>query len=225
VDPAWRPFGGARQGLNKNLENNPMQSRPVRIIRASDGKITPWKNGGGSTTEIAISPAGASLETFDWRVSTARVASDGPFSDFPGIDRTLTVVKGDGLVLTIGASAPVTLSSGADPVSFPGDTPTSACLTAGEIVDVNVMTRRGRFDHRLLRIDKPTSCDFGDDDIAIVLSLDGMTTVTIERDDITLDRGDAVLVCRTTMTDFRILPATNRCCLVWLRERRTSVPT
>ena len=34
----------------------------------------------------------------------ARVASDGPFSEFPGIDRTLAVVKGSGLVLTIGDS-------------------------------------------------------------------------------------------------------------------------
>jgi hypothetical protein len=24
---AWAPHGGARKGLNKNLENNPMQSR------------------------------------------------------------------------------------------------------------------------------------------------------------------------------------------------------
>jgi uncharacterized protein len=217
--------GVARQGLNKNIENNPMQSRTVQIIRARDGKITPWKNGGGSTTEIAIGPAGARLETFDWRVSMARVASDGPFSDFPGIDRTLAVVKGDGLVLTIGDDAPVTLSSDADPVSFPGDTPTSARLTAGEITDLNVMTRRGHFRHRLLRIEKPTSCDFGDDDIAIVLSLDGTTTVTFEQDDITLDHGDGALFARTTMTDFRILPATNRCYLVWLRDQRTSVPT
>ena len=94
----------------------------MRIIRAGDCKTTPWKNGGGSTTEIAIGPAGASLEAFDWRVSMARVASDGPFSDFAGVDRTLAVVKGNGLVLTTGENAPVTLSSGADPVSFPGDT-------------------------------------------------------------------------------------------------------
>jgi environmental stress-induced protein Ves len=196
----------------------------VRIIRASDCKRTPWKNGGGSTTDIAVGPAGASLEAFDWRVSMARVASDGPFSDFAGIDRTLAVVKGNGLVLTIGEGAPVTLSNGAEPVSFPGDTPTSARLTAGEITDLNVMTRRGRFHHRLLRIDKSTSCDFGDDDIAIVLSLDGTTTVTAGRDSATLDHGDAALVNRTTATGFRILPATNHCYLARLREQRTSGP-
>jgi uncharacterized protein len=194
----------------------------VRIIRARDCKTTPWKNGGGSTTEIAIGPTGASLETFDWRVSMARVASDGPFSDFAGIDRTLAVVRGHGLVLRIGKAAPVTLSTETKPVGFSGDTPTSAHLTAGEITDLNVMTRRGRFHHRLQRVDKSTSCDFGDDSIAIVLSLDGTTSVTVDRDSATLDHGDAVLVSRAVNTGFQILPAAKSCYLVWLREQRAS---
>ncbi|SHL39401.1 hypothetical protein SAMN05444159_5784 [Bradyrhizobium lablabi] len=193
----------------------------MRIIRAGDCKTTPWKNGGGSTTEIAIGPTGASLEAFDWRVSMARVASDGPFSDFIGIDRTLAVVKGNGLVLITGKDAPVMLSSGSDPVSFPGDTPTSARLTAGEITDLNVMTRRGRFRHRLVRIDKSTPCEFGDNDIAVVLSLDGATTINFGQDSTTLDHGDAAVLSRTT-TGFRILPATKHCYLVWLREQRAS---
>ena len=49
----------------------------------------PWKNGGGETAEIAVSPPGAALDDFDWRLSMARVETDGPFSAFPGIDRTL----------------------------------------------------------------------------------------------------------------------------------------
>jgi len=194
----------------------------VRIIRASNCKTTPWKNGGGSTTEIAIGPSGASLEAFDWRVSMARVASDGPFSDFAGIDRTLAIVQGNGLVLTIGDQAPVTLSSGTDPVHFPGDTPTSARPTEGDITDLNVMTRRGRFSHRLLRIARSTSFEFGNDDIAIVLSLDGLTKVTFGRDGATLDHGDTALVSRTAMTGFRVSPTTSRCYLVWLREQRPS---
>jgi uncharacterized protein len=193
----------------------------MRIVRASDCKTTSWKNGGGSTTEIAVGPAGSSLEAFDWRVSMARVASDGPFSDFAGIDRTLAIVKGSGLVLTIGEGAPLTLSGETDPVSFSGDTPTSARLTAGEITDLNVMTRRGRFRHRLTRIATSTSCDFGGDDIAIVLSLDGTTTVIFGQGSATLDHGDAAVLSRTTITGFRILPA-NRCYLVWLGEQRAS---
>jgi environmental stress-induced protein Ves len=195
----------------------------VRIIRARDCQTTPWKNGGGSTTQIAAGPAGSSLETFDWRISTAHVASDGPFSDFPGIDRTLAVVKGSGMVLTVGTDTPVTISRGTDPVGFPGDVPTSARLVAGEITDLNVMTRRGRFGHRLLRIANATSYDFGDgDDIAVVLSLNGATTVTSEQGTETLDHSDAAVVSRTANAEFRILPATGDCCLVLLREHRAA---
>jgi len=61
----------------------------MKILRSADHKRMPWKNGGGETVEIAISPQGAGLADFDWRVSMATVASDGPFSVFPGIDRTL----------------------------------------------------------------------------------------------------------------------------------------
>jgi uncharacterized protein len=194
----------------------------MRIIRAGDCRTTPWKNGGGSTTEIAAGPEGATLETFDWRVSMARVASDGPFSDFPGIDRTLAVIKGAGMILSIGSNASVMLSSGTEPVSFAGDTPTSARLTEGEITDLNVMTRRGRFSHRLLRITTSVSYDFAEDDIAIVLSLDGTATANCGRNSVTLAHGDAALVSRAVNTGFQILPATKSCYLVWLREQRAS---
>jgi environmental stress-induced protein Ves len=193
----------------------------VRIIRGKDCKTTPWKNGGGSTIEIAAGPAGSSFETFDWRISMAQVGCDGPFSDFPGIDRTLAVLKGSGLVLTIGTGAPVTISRGADPVSFPGDVQTSARLVAGEINDLNVMTRRGRFSHRLRRIAKPASYDFSEgDDVAVVLSLNGATTVASDRDTATLDHGDAAIVSRGMTAYFRILATTNDCYLVLLREHR-----
>jgi environmental stress-induced protein Ves len=200
------------------IEKPEMTEAAMRIVRAGDCRTTPWKNGGGSTTQIATSPAGSSLETFDWRISMAQVESDGPFSDFPGIDRTLAVVQGNGMVLTIGDSAPVMVSRETGPVRFPGDVPTSARLTNGAITDLNVMTRRGRFRHRVLCIAKPASCDFSEgDDIAVVLSLHGTATVTSERGVETLDHGDAAVVSRTATAEFRILPATSDCYLILLR--------
>ena len=74
----------------------------MRLIRSKSYRRMPWKNGGGETTEIAVSPQNASLEAFDWRVSMARVESDGPFSAFPGIDRTLAVLEGQGIELDAG---------------------------------------------------------------------------------------------------------------------------
>ncbi|TIN81446.1 MAG: HutD family protein, partial [Mesorhizobium sp.] len=71
----------------------------MRILRAAEYRSMPWKNGGGVTTEIAVSPSGAGLDDFDWRVSMARVELSGPFSQFAGIDRTLAVLEGEGIVL------------------------------------------------------------------------------------------------------------------------------
>jgi environmental stress-induced protein Ves len=113
----------------------------------------PWKNAGGETMEIAVSPAGAGLDDFDWRVSTARVASDGPFSRFPGIDRTLAVLGGEGLRLSIGGKTPVLLTSRSEPFAFAGDVDVDAALIGGEIADLNVTTRRDRFSHRVSRIE------------------------------------------------------------------------
>jgi environmental stress-induced protein Ves len=196
----------------------------VRIVRASDCKTTPWKNGGGSTTEVAVAPADASLDDFDWRISMATVASDGPFSNFPGIDRTLAVIKGNGLILTIGGAVPVpvTLADASAPVSFPGDTPTSARLTAGAITDLNVMTRRGRFRHHLLRVSTSMSYDFSDNDIAVVLSLDGATGIIAGENSATLEPGEAALIHRATATDLRIVPATSNCYLIWLKAEQPS---
>jgi hypothetical protein len=50
---------------------------------------TSWKNSGGATWEVACSPGSDGLDRFDWRVSTARIERDGPFSMFPGIDRLI----------------------------------------------------------------------------------------------------------------------------------------
>ena len=121
----------------------------LRVIRAADCRAMPWKNGGGETTEIAVFPPDAGLDEFEWRVSRARIASDGPFSVFAGVDRTLTVLDGAGLRLVIGAGAPVDLTPSSAPLSFEADVPTRAGLLGGAVTDLNVMTRRGSLRHRV----------------------------------------------------------------------------
>lgn len=111
----------------------------------------PWKNGGGSTTEIAIAPPGASLDKFDWRISLATIAASGPFSAFPGVDRTLALVDGPGVMLEIGDEGRFVLSEDDPIVEFAGESVVSATLTGGVTTDFNVMTRRARCHHRLGR--------------------------------------------------------------------------
>jgi environmental stress-induced protein Ves len=124
----------------------------MRILRAADYRVMPWKNGGGTTTEVAVSPEGAGLDAFDWRVSMARVEQDGPFSSFPGIDRTLSILEGEGIILHVADRIPFGLTKASEPLPFPADVPTRANLIAGPITDLNVMTRRGRVPHSVVRL-------------------------------------------------------------------------
>ncbi len=124
----------------------------MRLIRSGDYRRMPWKNGGGETVEIEISPPGASLEAFDWRISMAHVASSGPFSRFPGIDRTLAVVSGAGIRLSVAGRGTVSLDCDAPPFAFSGDDPAAAELIDGAIDDLNAMTRRASHRHRLSRV-------------------------------------------------------------------------
>ncbi|MER8921093.1 HutD family protein [Mesorhizobium sp. M0802] len=124
----------------------------MRIVRAADYRVMPWKNGGGTTTEIAVSPDGAGLDDFDWRVSMARVEGSGPFSGFAGVDRTFAVLEGEGIVLDIAGRPPAEVTAASAPLSFPADVPTTAALISGPITDLNVMTRRARATHTVERL-------------------------------------------------------------------------
>jgi environmental stress-induced protein Ves len=124
----------------------------MKVCRADSYTVMPWKNGGGSTTEIAVSPAGASLDAFDWRVSMARIEGDGPFSSFPGIDRTLTLLDGPRVELRIDGRAPQVLTPSAPILRFAGEDRVEAVVPDGPITDFNVMTRRARCRHRFEQV-------------------------------------------------------------------------
>lgn len=126
----------------------------MRILRADTHRAMRWKNGGGVTYEVASFPApDEALDGFDWRVSMALVETDGPFSLFPGIDRSLAIVDGNGLRLTVGDAPEVEIVAGSEPHFFAADVPTASRLIAGPVTDLNVMTRRGAWRHRLTRVD------------------------------------------------------------------------
>jgi uncharacterized protein len=127
----------------------------MQILRAENYRRMPWKNGGGETVEIAVFPPEAPLDAFDWRISMATVACDGPFSTFEGVDRTLTILSGAGMILTVNDQPEVTLTRTSEPLSFPADVATSAVLVDGTVIDLNVMTRRKRTRHTVHRLSLP----------------------------------------------------------------------
>jgi environmental stress-induced protein Ves len=121
----------------------------ARIIDSRTAKQLPWKNGQGVTLELAIAPPGAGLHDFDWRISSAKVANAGAFSLFPGIDRSLGLLSGEGLRLELPEHVTLRLDRHNPIQSFPGELAIQAELLGGAVCDFNLMTRRGRWQQRL----------------------------------------------------------------------------
>ncbi|MEI8614003.1 HutD family protein [Shewanella sp. PP-He15 brown] len=139
----------------------------AQLIRYQDCPSTPWKNSGGSTKQLLISPINAELTEFDYRISIASISSNGPFSSFIGIDRQLVILEGDGVELSInshegtkqinGLGAGEKISGNTDtteykrltptdsPFCFAGETSITSQLLGSNVIDFNVMTKRGAF--------------------------------------------------------------------------------
>ncbi|MDI7861981.1 HutD family protein [Rhizobiaceae bacterium n13] len=166
----------------------------IRLIKAAEHRRMPWKNGGGETVEIAVDPQGASLADFDWRISMATVAADGPFSAFPGIDRTLSILDGSGMVLDIEGRTPVRLTVDDAPLHFAADVATSATLVGGPITDLNVMSRRTACSHgvRKLRV-AGTERLTSDAETLIVFCHRGNVRLTTGNDDARLSALDTAI--------------------------------
>jgi environmental stress-induced protein Ves len=129
----------------------------MEIIRYAELKAHPWRNGGGVTREVARHPLTPPKQTapqaapqntaqdnaWDWRVSIAEVSKAGPFSAYAGMDRVLTVIDGDLLLLIVdGAEHPLEKYR---PFRFSGDADSAGALPTGDIRDLNVITRNGAF--------------------------------------------------------------------------------
>ena len=104
----------------------------------------PWKNGGGETTEIAVSPEapGSTISTGASRWRASRPTGRSPA--LPASTARWPCWKARAFVLEYRRPAPDEADGASAPLSFPADVPTSADLIAGPITDLNVMTRRGR---------------------------------------------------------------------------------
>ncbi|MCU1517091.1 MAG: HutD family protein [Pseudarthrobacter sp.] len=117
----------------------------MEIIRFAELRSEPWRNGGGVTRELASHPQAASAQdgAWDWRVSIAELTKAGDFSPFPGMERVLTVIEGELLLLTVdGAEHPLEKYR---PFRFSGEAAAHGALPTGDIRNLNVITRTGSF--------------------------------------------------------------------------------
>jgi environmental stress-induced protein Ves len=111
------------------------------VLPAAGRPVMPWRNGGGTTAEVARSPGPELAEAFDWRVSLASIERPGAFSAYPGVDRILMPLGPAAVLLDVAGVE--TLLQPTAQLSFRGDDAVSASLPDGSALVLNVMVRRG----------------------------------------------------------------------------------
>lgn len=118
-----------------------------RVIAANEYRRERWKNGAGWTREIVRVP---DREDWDWRLSIAEIEQDAPFSLFPGIDRELVLLRGNGLRLSFEDGDVCELQPPHDRLRFEGERKLTGELLDGPTHDFNLMWRRDRMAAELL---------------------------------------------------------------------------
>lgn len=120
---------------------------PSRVIPAQDYRRERWRNQQGWTREILR--AG---DPDDWslRLSIAEIEQDSDFSAFPGIERELVLLRGNGMRLCFEDGEVATLLPPHDRLRFPGEAVVRGELVDGPTHDFNLMWRRDRLQATLL---------------------------------------------------------------------------
>jgi environmental stress-induced protein Ves len=131
------------------------------------------------------------------------VASDGPFSVFPGVTRTILVMDGEGMSLKVDGAE---VRLGAEPFTFDGAAVTHGSLLASAVTDFNVMVRRGEFTATTERIPAGRSPlavtgRSGSPSTVIVVAPAAGAQLKVEQLglDVAMDGYDAVMIEEVTM--------------------------
>jgi environmental stress-induced protein Ves len=152
----------------------------VQVFSKKDFKIQPWKNGGGTTTELYR--LSKNSNDFVFRISSAKVDKNGPFSLYENMDRILILLKGKGLRL-ITSNGKSEMEDELAMHSFSGETAIDCELIDGECLDFNVMTDR-RFARAQVLIEKGTTFNWRAVDSKVFIYL------TSSEELIALDQGE-----------------------------------
>ncbi|MEH6417710.1 HutD/Ves family protein [Pseudomonas sp. CGJS7] len=128
-----------------------MSDRLSWCIPANEYRRERWRNQFGWTREIVRMSRGADGldraaqgDDWDWRLSIAEIESDAPFSAFPGIDRELVLLSGNGLRLRFDDGEVRELLPPHDKLRFAGEREVRGELLDGPTHDFNLMWRRDR---------------------------------------------------------------------------------
>ncbi|MCS4233820.1 HutD family protein [Stenotrophomonas sp. BIGb0135] len=119
----------------------------TRVIPSVEYRRERWRNGLGWTREILRVP---DTDAWQVRLSIAEIEQDAAFSSFPGVERELVLLRGEGLRLRFADGAVHTLLPPHDRLRFAGEAQVGGELVDGLTHDFNLMWRRDLVDAELL---------------------------------------------------------------------------
>ena len=112
------------------------------LVRFADRPAVPWRNGHGSTRELAKRLLGVVGPDFVWRMSVAEVTHDVEFSTFPGAERIIVPIRGQGLGFDVdGVHTEIGLF---ETLTFSGQAQAFAQPQGGPARVLNVITKTSR---------------------------------------------------------------------------------
>jgi environmental stress-induced protein Ves len=166
--------------------------------KLAEQQTTPWKNGGGETTQLAIYPRHSSIEKGDffWRVGRAKIQQTGPFSQFKGYMRGIVQLTGE----------PVKLGEKKlhlfEPYIFSGDTILPCELNGKEATDLNMMVNRawGDFKVSVYQIEKGKKLARYADYVCYYIH-DGEAKVKVEVEDKQIKKGELIVLQEETQIE------------------------
>ena len=121
---------------------------PSQVISSLDYRRERWRNGLGWTREILRLPA----QGDDWalRLSVAEIEQDAAFSAFPGVERELVLLQGNGVRLRFDAGRVAEVLPPHGRVRFAGEEALHGELVDGTTHDFNLMWKRELLQAELL---------------------------------------------------------------------------
>ncbi len=170
----------------------------MKTLTEKDFREMNWKNGKGRTLELIRLSHPHDPELFSLRLSIASMKESGPFSHYPGIERSIILLEGKGVVLDFVDEIKMHLNEPLKPIQFAGEEEIEAKLIDGPIREFNIMAARdcveayihvhkkvpkiqlgGEDDHYCYIVEKNELIILGPGEKSDLTSKDGLTVIDV----------------------------------------------
>ncbi|PVZ20662.1 MULTISPECIES: HutD family protein [unclassified Pseudomonas] len=187
-------------------------------LPASLHRRMPWRNGLGTTLEIARDTA---ADDWGWRVSLADVAQSGAFSPFAGMTRIISVIQGPGMRLDVGGVLSPALHRW-EAFTFSGDAQVHCQLIGGPIRDFNLIYRADRYRASLDWLQVKGQLQLKDSQATMLFCADGALSLEGDRQNMAVGTLDAVLIQGSNGPVSFCLEGNAQVCLISLQPIRAT---